>query len=110
MSNLEDEITDAINRNSAENGSNTPDLILGEYLTACLAAFNQATNAREKWYGRDVTRGPIGVVAVDDASPKAEKCPECNGHGIVQTSDNGAMQVYDDCPKCAPKAEKKENE
>lgn len=41
----------AINCNSMENGSNTPDFILAEYLKDCLAALNKAVKAREKWYG-----------------------------------------------------------
>ncbi len=49
---LRKEIEQAINRNSAENGSNTPDFILAEYLTDCLAAFDKAVKAREEWYGR----------------------------------------------------------
>jgi len=54
---LQDDITDAINRHSAENGSNTPDFILGEYLAACLMNFNAATRAREKWYGKLLSIG-----------------------------------------------------
>ena len=56
---LRDEIEKAINRNSAENGSNTPDFILAEYLTDCLATFDKASNAREKWYGRDAKGAQI---------------------------------------------------
>ena len=41
-----------LNRACAENGSDTPDFILAMYLTDCLAAFDKATNIREKWYGR----------------------------------------------------------
>jgi hypothetical protein len=52
MSNLRKEIEAAINRESAENGSNTPDFILAEYLTDCLSAFDKAVAAREQWYGR----------------------------------------------------------
>jgi len=48
--NLRTEIEQAINRNSAENGSDTPDFILAEYLTDCLAAFDKACTARTKWY------------------------------------------------------------
>lgn len=51
-SKLRCEIEAAINRNSAENGSNTPDYILGQYLCDCLAAFDSAVNAREEWHGR----------------------------------------------------------
>lgn len=50
MEKLRKEIEEAINRNSAENGSNTPDFILAEYLIQCLAAFDAACNARTKWY------------------------------------------------------------
>lgn len=39
-----------INRHSRENGSNTPDFILAEYLIACLVAFDRATRARTEWY------------------------------------------------------------
>lgn len=49
---LRRKIEQAINSTSSENGSNTPDFILAEYLTDCLTAFDKATIAREKWYGR----------------------------------------------------------
>lgn len=58
---LQDDIQSAINRNSAENGSNTPDWLLAEYLTLCLKAFDGAVAAREKWYGRDAGIGPAGL-------------------------------------------------
>lgn len=48
---LRDELRAAINRASAENSSNTPDFILAEYLTTCLAAFDLAANRRDDWYG-----------------------------------------------------------
>ena len=41
-----------INSYSKENGSNTPDFILAEYMSNCLDAFDKAVEAREKWYGR----------------------------------------------------------
>ena len=41
-----------LNSLSRENGSDTPDFILAEYLMDCLTAFDKATNARECWYGR----------------------------------------------------------
>lgn len=52
MERLRKEIEHAINRCSAENGSNTPDFILAEFLTDCLAAFDKTCNERERWYGR----------------------------------------------------------
>lgn len=40
-----------INRHSMENGSDTPDFILADYLMACLKAWNSGVNERERWYG-----------------------------------------------------------
>jgi hypothetical protein len=50
-SDFQKELASVINRHSRENGSNTPDFILATYLSACLDAFNDASKAREKWYG-----------------------------------------------------------
>lgn len=35
---------------SKENGSNTPDYILADFLEDCLAAFDKALKARNEWY------------------------------------------------------------
>ena len=40
-----------INRFSKENGSDTPDWILSEYLVKCLEAFDLATVRRDIWFG-----------------------------------------------------------
>ena len=69
-SNLRYDIEQVIDRNSAENGSNTPDCILARYLTACLAAFDEAVNARESWYGR-VPKPPDAQAAQDLSSTKS---------------------------------------
>lgn len=45
------ELTKLINRECMENGSDTPDFLLAEYLTDCLAAFDRVVRARTKWYG-----------------------------------------------------------
>lgn len=45
-------IRTAIDCLSMENGSNTPDFLLAEYLCDCLAAFDRAVSLRDKWYGR----------------------------------------------------------
>jgi hypothetical protein len=63
---LRRDIETAINSNSAENGSNTPDFMLAEYLTDCLAAFDKAVIAREQWYGRNPNMGPGGIAVVAD--------------------------------------------
>ena len=47
------ELERLVNRCSMENGSNTPDFILADYLAAALAAFDCAVQQRETWYGRD---------------------------------------------------------
>lgn len=41
-----------INSMCLENGSNTPDFILAEYLADCLETFDKAVIRRERWYGR----------------------------------------------------------
>jgi len=48
------EIEHLINRHSQENGSDTPDFILAEYLTDCLDAYDKAVQRREAWYDRKV--------------------------------------------------------
>ena len=47
-----------INQTNQENGSDTPDRILAQYLDVCLANFNTAVQHREAWYGR--AHGPTG--------------------------------------------------
>lgn len=49
------ELEHAINRHSMENGSDTPDFILAEYLAGCLDAFDKALAARTKWYGSNLS-------------------------------------------------------
>lgn len=53
MSAFEKELESLINRHSKENESNTPDFILAQYLSSCLAAWNTGVQQREGWYGRD---------------------------------------------------------
>lgn len=47
---FEHELSELLNRHSAENASDTPDFILASYLMHCLQAFNQATNRRRIWH------------------------------------------------------------
>jgi hypothetical protein len=44
------ELEHLINKHSLENGSDTPDFILAQYLCHCLSNFNSTTRARERWY------------------------------------------------------------
>lgn len=48
------ELEELINRNSRENGSDTPDFILGQYLFDCLAIYDKTIQARESWFGREI--------------------------------------------------------
>ena len=52
------ELEDLINRYCIENGSDTPDFILANYLVGCVENFNFAVSAREVWYGRMVEPEP----------------------------------------------------
>lgn len=47
-----EELETLINRHSRENGSDTPDFLLAEYLVAQLNLWDQYVTRREQWYGR----------------------------------------------------------
>ena len=46
------ELEALINIYSKENGSDTPDFILAEYLDECLKNFDRIVYKREMWWGR----------------------------------------------------------
>jgi len=46
------DLENLINKHCCENGSNTPDFILTEYLVNCLKTFDACSRAREKWFGK----------------------------------------------------------
>jgi len=50
MDEFRGQLENLINAHSLENGSNTPDFILAEYLTDCLRAFDKASKRRTEWY------------------------------------------------------------
>lgn len=62
---LSRKFAEAINSESVENYSNTPDYILGDYLVSCLESFNNTIMARNSWYGS--SRYPI-----DPMEPKID--------------------------------------
>jgi hypothetical protein len=66
---LEQEIATALNRHCAENGSDTPDFILAQFLLGCLAAYNVAVEHRDKWLGR-VPKPLSGAARPPVASPE----------------------------------------
>ena len=45
------ELEDLINSHSKENGSDTSDFILAEYLNDCLLVFDKAVKRRREWWG-----------------------------------------------------------
>jgi hypothetical protein len=55
MSKFREDLEVLINQNSKENGSNTPDFILADYLADCLDAYDKAVTRRTEWYqkGKD---------------------------------------------------------
>jgi hypothetical protein len=55
---LQKAISQAINSVSAENGSDTPDFILAEFLTECLMAWNKATRKRNDWHSPEEPTEP----------------------------------------------------
>jgi len=57
MEKFRKELQDLINKNSLENGSDTPDFVLAEYLTDCLKTFDKATRARKKFWRDDHEKG-----------------------------------------------------
>ena len=44
------ELEKLLNRYSQENGSDTPDFILAQYLKGCLDNYNSCVNARDTYY------------------------------------------------------------
>lgn len=55
---LKKEIASVINRHSLENGSNTPDFMLADYMLGCLTVYENTLRSREEWFGRKRMRTP----------------------------------------------------
>lgn len=85
------ELERAINCVSAENGSNTPDFILAEYLVSCLAAFNVASRQREAWY--DVHLSPAQPETRDEVIEECAKA--CDERAQMQQEDHGPGQCHE---------------
>lgn len=45
------ELAGLLNRHCQENGSDTPDWILADYLIGCLNTWTNASRMRDKWWG-----------------------------------------------------------
>ena len=90
------ELERLINKHSQENGSNTPDFILANYLKNCLGAFNDAVESRELWYGRKPAEASIETIEQLSQHHKdiADNIAGPNGQtyrGNVDTSDLEAI-------------------
>lgn len=82
--NLARRIAGAINSVSAENGSNTPDFILANYLVSCLDAFDRAINARTEWFEPTTEE------------PASQNDPDGVGEGFEKAlPDNAEQYSYD---------------
>ena len=76
MSEFTNDLESLLNCYSKENGSNTPDFILQEFLIDCLTAFDKATSRRSAWYGEGVeVHRPL--LSNGDIHPEIEMCPRC---------------------------------
>jgi hypothetical protein len=78
---LQKAISQAINSVSAENGSDTPDFILAEFLTECLMAWNKATRKRKDWYSTEETQDGAtmsewygGFSKIESTEPTIKEC------------------------------------
>lgn len=92
MNDLRSEIQTTLNRHSAENGSNTPDFMLADYLLACLEAFDRTVRARESWYGR--TDAPGQSATGLSAAPHTQvSCPHCGGWDTTHRLGCPQLQV-----------------
>lgn len=63
------ELQQLINKHNIENGSDTPDFILTQFLLGCLYAFDSAVIKRQNWYNKETN---ITEVPVVDTVPERE--------------------------------------
>ena len=68
------ELENLINKHSMENGSDTPDFILSDYLMDALEAYGRAVRRRTLWYGNKPTKA-----AEDDCSAPDCGCDSSSG-------------------------------
>ncbi len=85
-------LIELINRSSQENGSNTPDYILADYLLAALDAYNVATRVRDIWYHQKVCYP--GMMKTPMVSPQAT--PQPSIFTPVETITSGPYGPYVD--------------
>ncbi len=74
MSDFERELAALINRYSQDSTLNTPDYILAQYLTGCLAAFAEAMRQMERWPERPLSRWKLLFSSRLRYEAKGERC------------------------------------
>lgn len=91
---LQKDLAALLNCHCAENGSDTPDSVLAQYLTDSLAAFDKASKAREAWYGAKLE---IGHSLVDPSKLFLEVSTYIgeNYEGWHYHSTGDVLAVYD---------------
>ncbi len=81
--NFKDELVALINRFSKENGSDTPDFLLGEYLDRALNNYDKTVVDRESWYGRWRKGEPDAIAIISE-----ERREQLEKHGYnIQHDD-----------------------
>lgn len=65
------ELAALLNRHSSENGSDTPDFLLADFLCGCIIGWNASVRARDKWWNFK-TRGER---LAPDPSPSTDATP-----------------------------------
>lgn len=115
MSDFQTELSALINKHSLENGSDTPDFILADYMSECLSVFHGAVCARELWYSRK-TPGTMASTEKADNKHMVAKAQICEWKheegemdGYFETScgreyqATGGITDYVACPFCSRK-------
>jgi hypothetical protein len=59
------ELEELLNRHSMENGSNTPEYVLGDFLAGCLDVFDRAVSIRSMYYGTEKAEEAVTVLMAD---------------------------------------------
>ena len=85
-SEFQKELEDLLNRHCKENGSNTPDFILSEYLMECLRNFDRCVSRRTDWYG------------YGDFKEKLNNICECFDEPPIYESMDDSIEEVDDSP------------
>ena|SRR5690348_8302421 len=105
--NFDDELVCLLNKYSKENGSNTPDFILADYIGRCLENWNLTVVNREEWYGRTFSPGSLkhDIHVCEHGVKDGDWCEPCNkamkaAAAICERCDRPLEKGR--CPDCSP--------